>query len=198
MIVDESQRLKNHAAKCTVQVFGGSYKGERLEPIPATKTLLLTGTPFMNCPEELFTQIHHLDQANWPTFKQFIQQYYEPDYRADETRRVRGTPRNLDHLQKKLRDTIMVRQQKDDIVELPPKEYQDIVVDHRSFSTQSRLWFDDMRQKTSAIVSKLRKGKSVADRKHDREQFNKIIENVRHEVGVMKYASVSATPQTAR
>ena len=83
MIVDESQRLKNHAAKCTVQVFGGRYKGKRLEPIPATKTILVTGTPFMNRPEELFTQIHYMDQANWATFKQFIQQYYEPGVFAE-------------------------------------------------------------------------------------------------------------------
>jgi SWI/SNF-related matrix-associated actin-dependent regulator 1 of chromatin subfamily A len=133
MIVDESQRLKNHAAKCTVQVFGGKYKGERLEPIPASRTLLVTGTPLMNRPEELFTQLHYLDPANWPTFKQFIHQYYEPDYRADETRRVKGTPRNLDQLQKKLRDTIMVRQQKDEIVDLPPKNIR------RSWSTIARL-----------------------------------------------------------
>jgi SWI/SNF-related matrix-associated actin-dependent regulator 1 of chromatin subfamily A len=190
IIVDESQALKNYAAKRTVQVLGGKYKAKRVDPIPATKTILVTGTPFMNRPEELFTQIHDLDPASWPTFKQFIQDYYEPDYDADETRRVRGTPRNLDQLQKKLRETIMVRQLKDDVLDLLPKEYQEIEVDYRAFSPQSSLWFQYMSRKMLIVATKLRKAKSVPHRKCHRERLNKLIENVRHEVGIIKYATV--------
>src|SRR5436190_6044230 len=92
MIVDESHALKNHAAKRTAQVFGGKYKGKRMQPIPAAKTILVTGTPMMNRPEELYTQVSYLDPANWPRFKDFVQRYYDPDYAVDETRRVLGTP----------------------------------------------------------------------------------------------------------
>jgi SWI/SNF-related matrix-associated actin-dependent regulator of chromatin subfamily A-like protein 1 len=60
MIIDESQALKNHAAKRTAQVFGGKYKGKRTQPIPASKTILVTGTPMMNRPEELY-----LRSATW-------------------------------------------------------------------------------------------------------------------------------------
>jgi SNF2 family DNA or RNA helicase len=64
--------------------------GKRTQPIPASKTILVTGTPMMNRPEELYTQIHYLDPANWPRFKDFVQQYYEPGYEVDDTRRVKS------------------------------------------------------------------------------------------------------------
>ena len=190
MIVDESQALKNHAAKRTAQVFGGKYKGKRTQAIPATKTILVTGTPMMNRPEELYTQISYLDPANWPRFKDFVQQYYEPDYEVDETRRVVGTPRNLDHLQKKLRDTIMVRQLKRDVLDLLPKEYEEIEIDYLQFSPQSRGWFMEMEKKILIVADKLRKARAVSERRDYREQLNELIENVRHEVGVTKYKTV--------
>jgi SWI/SNF-related matrix-associated actin-dependent regulator of chromatin subfamily A-like protein 1 len=190
MIIDESQALKNHAAKRTAQVFGGKYKGKRTQPIPASKTILVTGTPMMNRPEELYTQISYLDQANWPRFKDFVQQYYEPGYEVDETRRVRGTPRNLEQLQKKLRDTIMVRQLKCDVLELLPKEYEEIEIDYLQFSPQSRGWFLEMERKIIIVADKLRKAKMVSERRNYREQINGLIENVRHEVGVTKYKTV--------
>jgi SWI/SNF-related matrix-associated actin-dependent regulator 1 of chromatin subfamily A len=190
MIVDESQALKNHAAKRTAQVFGGKYKGNRTQSIPASKTILVTGTPMMNRPEELYTQISYLDPATWPRFKDFVQQYYEPDYEVDETRRVMGTPRNLDQLQKKLRDTVMVRQLKRDVLNLLPKEYEEIEIDYLQFSSQSRGWFVEMERTIIIVADKLRQARTVLERRDYREQLNELIENVRHEVGVTKYKTV--------
>jgi SWI/SNF-related matrix-associated actin-dependent regulator 1 of chromatin subfamily A len=190
IIVDESAALKNHAAKRTAQVFGGKYEGKRTQPIPASKTILVTGTPFMNRPEELFTQINYLDPANWPSFKNFVHTYYDPGYEVDETRRVRGTPRNLEQLQKKLRDTIMVRQLKRDVLDLLPKEYEELEIDYLQFSPQSRGWFAEMERKIIIVADKLRKAETVSERRKYREQFNGLIENVRHEVGVTKYKTV--------
>ena len=106
------------------EIFGGKHKGERIQPIPANRALLLAGTPFLNRPDELFTQISYLDPTNWPNFKSFIKQYYEDDARADDLRRVVGQPRDLEELQQKLRTTIMVRQLKQDVLDLPPKHYE--------------------------------------------------------------------------
>jgi hypothetical protein len=71
-IYDESYLLKNFMARRTCEVFGGSHKGERIQPIPANKALLLAGTPSLNRPGELFTKISYLDPTNWPSFKSFI------------------------------------------------------------------------------------------------------------------------------
>jgi SWI/SNF-related matrix-associated actin-dependent regulator of chromatin subfamily A-like protein 1 len=103
---------------------------------------------------------------------------------------VRGTPRNLEQLQKKLRDTIMVRQLKCDVLELLPKEYEEIEIDYLQFSPQSRGWFLEMEKKIIIVADKLRKAKTVSERRNYREQINGLIENVRHEVGVTKYKTV--------
>jgi SWI/SNF-related matrix-associated actin-dependent regulator 1 of chromatin subfamily A len=190
LIVDESQALTNHAAKRTAQVFGGKYKGKRTQPIPASKTILVTGTPFMNRPEELFTQINYLDPANWPSFKNFVQQYYDPGYEVDEIRRVRGTPRNLEQLQKKLRDTIMVRQLKRDVLNLLPKEYERIDIDYLRFSIESRGWFAYMSKQITIVADKLRKAVTKSERQELREILNGLIEDVRHEAGVVKYKTI--------
>src|SRR6202007_545786 len=123
------------------------------EPIPANKALLLSGTPFLNRPDELYTQIHYLDPSNWPTFKGFVKAYYAADAKIDDQRRVTGEARNLDHLQRKLRKTIMVRQQKSEVLDLPPKQYETRWVDHTKLSAQLRQWFHEMRR-TIAIVGR--------------------------------------------
>ena len=108
--------LKNFKARRTCEIFGGKYNGERIEPISANKALLLAGTPFLNRPDEMFTQISYLDPTNWPSFRSFIKLYYEDDARADDLRRVAGQPRNLGLLHQKLRSTIMVRHLKQDVL----------------------------------------------------------------------------------
>ena len=108
LICDESHLLKNIMARRTCEIFGGKYRGKRIEPIPVEKALLLSGTPFLNRPDELYTQISYLDPTNWSTFKGFVKQYYEADAGVDDERRVIGDPRNLNELQRKLRNTIMV------------------------------------------------------------------------------------------
>jgi SWI/SNF-related matrix-associated actin-dependent regulator of chromatin subfamily A-like protein 1 len=146
LICDESHLLKNFMARRTCEIFGGKYKSERIEPIPADKALLLSGTPFLNRPEELYTQISYLDPTNWPSFKSFIKQHYEDDARSDDLRRVTGPPRNLDQLQQKLRSTIMVRQLKQDVLDLPPKHYEVKWVDATELSGALLGWFRTKRR----------------------------------------------------
>jgi superfamily II DNA or RNA helicase len=77
LICDESHLLKNPMARRTCDVFGGKYRSKRISAIPADKALLLSGTPFLNRPDELYTQISYLDPSNWPTFKEFVKSYYD-------------------------------------------------------------------------------------------------------------------------
>ncbi len=190
LICDESHLLKNANARRTCEVFGGSYRGKKTKPIPADKALLLSGTPFLNRPDELYTQIHYLDPSNWPTFKGFVAAYYAADAKVDDQRRVTGHARNLDQLQRKLRDTIMVRQQKSDVLDLAPKQYETRWVDHTKLSAALRQWFREMRRKIVIIGRKLQTAKSRTERHELRERLNKLLESVRYEVGSAKFDNV--------
>ena len=186
LICDESHLLKNPMAKRTCDVFGGKYRSKRISPIPADKALLLSGTPFLNRPDELYTQISYLDPSNWPTFKDFVKSYYDQETKVDDQLRVTGCPRNLDQLQRKLRDTIMIRQLKCDVLNLPLKQYETRWVDHTRLPAALLDWFREMRRRIVITSRKLRSAKSRAHRNELRERLNELLENVRYEVGVHK------------
>lgn len=104
---DEAHYVKNPSAKRSKAVFG----------IKADKKILITGTPIVNYPYELFPLIHYLDRETWPELGRF-----ERNYGA------RGTGRfghNLNRLNMILRDTIMLRRFKKDVLpQLPKKRRQ--------------------------------------------------------------------------
>src|SRR5262249_54974224 len=168
--------LKNPMARRTCEVFGGKYRSERISPIPADKALLLSGTPFLNRPDELYTQISYLDPSNWPTFKEFVKSYYDQEAKVDDQLRVTGSPQSLDQLQRKLRDTIMIRQLKCDVLKLPPKEYETRWVDHTLLPAPLLGWFQEMRRRIVITNRKLRSAKSKADRRELRERLNELLE----------------------
>jgi SWI/SNF-related matrix-associated actin-dependent regulator of chromatin subfamily A-like protein 1 len=192
LICDESHLLKNFKARRTCEIFGGKYRGKWIEPIPVAKALLLSGTPILNRPDELYPQISYLDRTNWPTFKGFVEQYYAADASVDDERRVTGEPRNLDELQSKLRNTIMVRQLKCDVLDLPPKVYEEKWLDHPQPSDALPDWLRDKRQQIAITQRKLRKAQSRADRHELLERLNQLLEDVRYEVGVAKFNDVLA------
>jgi len=130
VIIDEAHFLKNKDALRTRQVFGREPKrsqkaaGDQGEPaIRARKKILLTGTPIANRPNEIFPLIHFLDPENWPSFWSFARRYcgaHNNGFGWD----VSGAT-NLDELQRKLRETILIRRLKKDVLtELPPKRRQ--------------------------------------------------------------------------
>ena len=190
LICDESHLLKNFMARRTSEIFGGKHKGQRIQPIPANKALLLSGTPFLNRPDELFSQISYLDPTNWPSFKSFIKQYYEDDARADDLRRVAGQPCNLELLQQKLRSTIMVRHLKQDVLDLPPKHHKIRWIDATEVPSALLWWFGNKRRQIIITHGKLRKARSRAERRELRERLNELLENVRYEVAVVKFNKV--------
>ena len=55
MVVDEAQRLKNHASKLNGV----------LRSVPVDHRLLLTGTPLQNDLQELWTLLHFVDPGNF-------------------------------------------------------------------------------------------------------------------------------------
>lgn len=122
---DEAHYIKNGKARRTKQVIGDSKAG--LRPIPASRRILLTGTPIANRPIELWPLISYLDPTTWRDFFRFAKRYANGHHNGFGWDFSGAS--NLDELQDKLRSTIMVRRLKKDVLtDLPPKIRQVITL----------------------------------------------------------------------
>jgi SWI/SNF-related matrix-associated actin-dependent regulator 1 of chromatin subfamily A len=118
VILDESAAIKNRQAARTKAVLGDKKAG--LDPIPANYRVCLSGTPIENRPEELWTTLYFLDPARWGSFWSYAKRYcgmVNNGFGMDTSGAT-----NLDELQRILRETVMIRRRKSDVLnELPPK-----------------------------------------------------------------------------
>jgi SWI/SNF-related matrix-associated actin-dependent regulator 1 of chromatin subfamily A len=186
VICDEAIALKSRRARRTTAVFGGVYKRKRLQPIPAKSYLMLSGTPIPNRIEEISTLIEVLDPDNW-SFKRLISEFYDNIDFVDEKRRVSGgNPRDLHILQNRLRQTVMVRTLKDDVLNLPPKVYEH----HRIPLTSLQLldFFAQKRKMRNILLRELRqKGISKVRRRELARQLNELQEYMAHTSGACSF-----------
>eukprot|EP00056_Hartaetosiga_gracilis_P007950 m.114128 g.114128 ORF g.114128 m.114128 type:complete len:1223 (-) comp12812_c0_seq1:69-3737(-) len=125
VVVDESHYLKNRKAKRTTA----------LQPIlqRAHHCILLSGTPALSRPEELYAQLDCLRPQLFGSFTAFAKRYCN----AHNDRfgwNTKGAS-NLDELNKRLKNGIMIRRLKNDVLtQLPPKRRQRIsirITDHK-------------------------------------------------------------------
>lgn len=124
VILDESAAIKNRDAKRTMAIVGRRAQPRKglaeIPPIPARFRLCLSGTPMENRPEELWTTLYFLDPARWGSFWSYAKRYcgmINNGFGVDTSGAT-----NLDELQRILRETIMIRRRKADVLtELPPK-----------------------------------------------------------------------------
>ena len=125
VIADESHKLKNGKALRTQAVVGkwDSDPTKIIEPLKAKRKVFLTGTPILNRPIELFTSLHYLYPETWKSVMYYGKRYcggFQGEYGWDFS----GAS-NLDELQIKLRETVLVRRLKADVLsELPSKTRQ--------------------------------------------------------------------------
>lgn len=125
VVYDEVHYCKNQKTQRTKEALGYADKKGVVEvpPIPAKRRLLLTGTPILNRPVELWPLLQAMDPQTWRSFFGFAQRY------CAATNNGHGWDfsgaSNLDDLQRRLRQTIMVRRLKADVLkELPAKRRQ--------------------------------------------------------------------------
>jgi SWI/SNF-related matrix-associated actin-dependent regulator 1 of chromatin subfamily A len=127
LIIDEAAYLKSGHAQRTHQVLGKWAKAEdeRLARIPSRKTLMLTGTPLLNRPIELWPLVKDANLfRNW---EQYVTRYcdgHKERAGRREVWNVQGAS-NLEELQTVLRSSWMIRRLKSEVMtELPPKRRQ--------------------------------------------------------------------------
>uniref|UniRef100_A0A8C5DUX2 Zinc finger, RAN-binding domain containing 3 n=1 Tax=Gouania willdenowi TaxID=441366 RepID=A0A8C5DUX2_GOUWI len=123
VVVDESHYLKSRNAART-KILLPLIQG-------ATRAVLLTGTPALGRPEELFMQIEALYPKSFGTWSDYATKYCNAHYRYFGSRRqwdCRGAS-NLDELHQRL-SRFMIRRLKADVLpQLPPKVRQRIPFD---------------------------------------------------------------------
>lgn len=117
IIIDECHKVKNEKAKRT-QAFLRIAE-------PCESVLALTGTPILNRPIELWNIINLIDPDTFSHQKKFKNRYC-----WDGATRTYNGAQNLDELQEKLRESIMVRRFKSQVLtELPAKQYTVVEVE---------------------------------------------------------------------
>lgn len=134
VIVDESHYMKNSSAQRTKMLMPLLHKAKR--------AFLLSGTPALSRPIELFTQLHAIAPKAWPHEKDFGRRYCIMSKAEKKARQAASGASaskswaefsgasNIEELHMMLTATIMIRRLKNDILtQLPPKERHVVKVD---------------------------------------------------------------------
>ena len=119
-IADESHMIKSYTAKRT----------KALLPIlkNSRRTLLLSGTPALNRPSELFTQLHALLPSLFTSFQSFGSRYCDPQ--PTKWGKAYDGGSHLHELHWLLTRYVLIRRLKCDVLkELPPKRRQAVIVE---------------------------------------------------------------------
>ena len=111
VLADESHYIKNHKAKRTKAALPLLLRAERC--------LLLSGTPALNRPIELFTQLHAIRRRWFKNYTSFAYRYCNAKF-TNFGLDVRGASCQ-EELHYIMRNAMMVRRLKEDMLDLPPK-----------------------------------------------------------------------------
>lgn len=127
VVADEAHYVKDCKSRRSVYLYGGTYRGGKVSPIPARRKIALTGTPIVNRPVELYPILRWLDPDLFPNFMEYARRYcnaYHNGWGWD----FKGAS-NLEELQQILRTSVMIRRLKSEVLhELPAKLRQVIEI----------------------------------------------------------------------
>jgi len=130
IICDEAHYVKNKNAQRTQIVVGNKRpkgKQKKYDGLRTKQWLMLTGTPIVNRPKELWNILKLLDPTRWTNFMAYAKRYCDASHNGFGWD-FNGAS-NLEELHQILRSTIMVRRLKSEVLkELPPKQHQVIEI----------------------------------------------------------------------
>jgi SWI/SNF-related matrix-associated actin-dependent regulator 1 of chromatin subfamily A len=190
IIIDEAHYIKNAQAQRTRLALEIAKKGKRI--------LLLTGTPIVNRPAELWTLINLLAPMEFPSFWKFAHKYCDAHHNGwgwDFS-----GAKNLDQLQLRLRETMMVRRLKKDVLtELPAKRRQ-IIALQGELSDEERGFDDEWDDAIGAAEGKVEEEKLVGTEESYKAAVNHLasvrrmqfeaMSRIRHETALVKVPDV--------
>lgn len=129
LLIDEAHYLKNKDSLRTQSIFGGYHKKNRtrLKPFSVPYAVLLTGTPVMNRPAELFPLLHYIAPDRFSDWFSYANRYGAWAPMNFEGRPSK--PQNLDELHERTKDIVIRRKKADVLKDLPPKLVSDVFVE---------------------------------------------------------------------
>lgn len=136
VVMEECHYVKNNKARRTKEVVGGymftepdpeTLKRRRLvlPPIKAKRKIMISGTPIVNRPIELFTALNYINPYGFPNKHKFGMRYCR-GHRGGFGWDYKGAS-NLAELQFKLRSTIMIRRLKSEVLPQLPRKIRQII-----------------------------------------------------------------------
>jgi SWI/SNF-related matrix-associated actin-dependent regulator 1 of chromatin subfamily A len=153
MIIDESHYIKSNKAKRSKAVVALAHKSKH--------RILLTGTPVVNKPIDLFNQLNAIDPVAWGSYFNFGKRYCgaHQEWISDEKQVwMFDGATNLDELSERLKSTIMLRRTKEQVLpELPDKTRSVIDVEIDNWKAYTKLIdnMDGSNQPPIAIFTEL-------------------------------------------
>ena len=130
IVLDEAHYIKSRQSQRTKAIVGfyhRSIKKWTTEPIQARKKILLTGTPIMNRPAELWPLVNYLDKKNFGKYNEFVETYCDTDpYYLRYDQEPRGYC-NREKLNRLLKSTVMIRRTKEEVLPELPKKLRTIM-----------------------------------------------------------------------
>lgn len=142
-------------------------------PIKARRRVLLTGTPILNRPKEIFTLINALAPQTFPNYWRFAARYcggHQGKFGYDDSGAT-----NLDELQEVLRASVMVRRLKADVLkELPAKRRQ--VIEFPANGAAKQIAHEvEVQRLAMAELHDLRRAVELAKASDDVEEYKRAI-----------------------
>jgi SWI/SNF-related matrix-associated actin-dependent regulator 1 of chromatin subfamily A len=129
ILFDEAHRLKKSDA-------GPKHRASVATRLSRTigRPIVLTGTPLLNRPEELWRLLHIVDPMEWPNYKVFKERYLRKPT-DDEKNKVRSIVTNktkltrLDELQARIAPVMLRRLRSDVQPDIPAKTRRSVLID---------------------------------------------------------------------
>jgi SNF2 family DNA or RNA helicase len=156
VIFDEAHYLKNHRSQRS------QYGRDIVEACDDPITYLLTGTPLMNRPREIFPLLNMIKHPMGTSFLSFAKRYC--DARKGEYGWVTDGASNLEELSRELKG-VLLRRTKDEVLDLPPKirTYLDVEISEKAVENEQQRFIQALvsgggeRRRGSELIGALSK-----------------------------------------
>jgi len=119
LVLDEAHKIKNRKAQQT----------KAINKIKADRIFLLTGTPMLNRPDELWSLLHRLYPDKFRSYWRFVERYCTITDNGWGKEIGMGTPEQQEELKRLLAPIMLRRTKKEVLTELPDKIHQRFLVE---------------------------------------------------------------------